>query len=96
MPTRPRRLATEDGIRLVFSDIVMPGAMNGIALARRVRSAYPHVAVLLTTGYAPQQELIDDTLSVLRKPYRLATLSTALREALDRAHLVQGTQIAAC
>ncbi|HWD57781.1 MAG TPA: PAS domain S-box protein [Stellaceae bacterium] len=79
------RLAADKDIRLVFSDIVMPGAMNGITLARRVRSTYPHIAVLLTTGYAPQQNVMDDTLAVLRKPYRLATLSTALRDTLDRA-----------
>lgn len=89
------RLAEEGDIRLVFSDIVMPGTMNGIALARRVRSTYPHIAVLLTTGYAPQQDLVDETLSVLRKPYRLATLSNALRDALDRAHTASGAQIAA-
>jgi len=35
--------------------------------------------VLLTTGYAPEQELLDDTLSILRKPYRLGSLSEALR-----------------
>jgi len=79
------QLAADRDIRLVFTDIVMPGAMNGIALARRVRSVYPHVAVLLTTGYAPNHERIDDTLAVIRKPYRLATLSKALRETLDRA-----------
>jgi PAS domain S-box-containing protein len=89
------RLAAEDDIHLVFSDIVMPGTMNGVALARRVRSAYPHIPVLLTTGYAPQQELIDDTLAVLRKPYRLTALSTALRETLDRARAASGGQIAA-
>jgi PAS domain S-box-containing protein len=88
------RLAAEDNIHLVFSDIVMPGTMNGVALARRVRSAYPHIPVLLTTGYTPQQELIDDTLAVLRKPYRLTTLSTALRETLDRARAASEGQIA--
>jgi two-component system NtrC family sensor kinase len=88
------RLASEKDIRLVFSDIVMPGAMNGIALARRVRSTYPHIAVLLTTGYAPQQDLIDNTLAVLRKPYRLATLSSAVRDTLDRARGAHAGQIA--
>jgi PAS domain S-box-containing protein len=83
-------LAAEGDIRLVFSDIVMPGAMNGVALARRVRSTYPHIAVLLTTGYAPQQDLIDDTLVVLRKPYRLSTLSSTLRDTLDRARAAKG------
>jgi PAS domain S-box-containing protein len=87
-------LATEQDIRLVFSDIVMPGAMNGVALARRVRSAYPHIAVLLTTGYAPQQELIDDTLAVLRKPYRLSTLSSMLRATLDRARAANDRRLA--
>jgi len=90
------RLAEENDIRLILSDIVMPGKMNGVALARRVRSAYPHVAVLLTTGYAPREELIDETLSVLRKPYRLAALSAALREALDRAGRARAGQLAAC
>jgi PAS domain S-box-containing protein len=88
------RLAAEQDIRLVFSDIVMPGAMNGVALARRVRSAYPHIAVLLTTGYAPQQDLIDDTLAVLRKPYRLSTLSSTLRATLDRVRAGNGQHVA--
>ena len=78
-------LARGTDVSLMFSDIVMPGEMNGAALARRVRRVYPHVAVLLTTGYAPQPELIDGALSILRKPYRLATLSSALRETLDLA-----------
>ena len=85
-----QRLATEADIRLMFSDIVMPGTMNGIALARRVRSAYPNVAVLLTTGFAPQQDQLDETLPVLRKPYRLSALSSALRETLNRARLARG------
>jgi CheY-like chemotaxis protein len=80
-----KRLEAEKDISLVFSDIVMPGAMDGVALARRVRAAYPHIAVLLTTGYAPRQEQLDDTLSILRKPYRLGSLSLALRATLESA-----------
>jgi PAS domain S-box-containing protein len=87
-------LAAEKDIRLVFSDIVMPGEMNGVALARRVRSTYPHIAVLLTTGYAPQQDLIDDTLAIIRKPYRLSALSSALRDTLDRARSARPARIA--
>jgi PAS domain S-box-containing protein len=87
-------LAAEKDIRLVFSDIVMPGEMNGVALARRIRSTYPDIAVLLTTGYAPQQDLIDDTLAIIRKPYRLATLSSALRDALDRTRRDRPARIA--
>jgi PAS domain S-box-containing protein len=88
------QLAADKDISLVFSDIVMPGAMNGVALARRVRSTYPHIAVLLTTGYAPQQELLDDTLAVLRKPYRLSALSAVLRETLDRVRTAKAQRMA--
>ena len=89
------RLAAEDDISLVFSDIVMPGTMNGIALAHRVRASYPHIAVLLTTGYAPRQDQLDDSLAVLRKPYRLTSLSAALRETLNRARAGRAAQIPA-
>jgi hypothetical protein len=65
-----------------------------VALARRVRSTYPHIAVLLTTGYAPQQDLIDDTLAIIRKPYRLSALSSALRDTLDRARSARPARIA--
>ncbi|MFC7551502.1 ATP-binding protein [Pseudoroseomonas wenyumeiae] len=39
------------GIDLLFSDILMPGSMNGLMLAQRVREQRPDIAVLLTTGY---------------------------------------------
>jgi CheY-like chemotaxis protein len=39
-------------VALVFSDIVMPGSMNGIALAQEIKNRYPHIPVLLTSGYS--------------------------------------------
>jgi PAS domain S-box-containing protein len=79
------QLATCADFTLVFSDIVMPGPMNGVALAQRIREAYPHIAVLLTTGYAPREDLAAIKLPLLRKPYRIGTLSTVLRETIERA-----------
>ena len=72
-------------IDLLFSDVVMPGGMSGLDLARRVRELYPRLRIVLTTGYAA--ELLngggeDLDVRVLRKPYRQAELVRVLREAL--------------
>lgn len=75
-------LANGEPIDLVFSDIVMPGELNGLALARQVRDTYPQVVVLLTTGYADAASAAEGELTILRKPYRLASLGRAVRDAL--------------
>ncbi|MDP9013486.1 MAG: PAS domain S-box protein [Pseudomonadota bacterium] len=80
-------LADHREICLVFSDVMMPGPMNGLALASEVRRRHPELPVLLTTGYAgsdmkgPEAEPID----VLTKPYEIDALDAALRSALDRS-----------
>ncbi|MGJ3626287.1 response regulator [Sphingomonas sp. MMS24-JH45] len=43
---------------LLFTDILMPGGMNGVALANRVKRDHPRIAILLTTGFA--DEAIDE------------------------------------
>jgi two-component system NtrC family sensor kinase len=69
-------------IDLVFSDIVMPGELNGADLARIVRSERPSLPVLLATGYSNvAQAAMDDGFTILRKPYD----STELRACIDRA-----------
>ena len=75
-------LASGEPIDLVFTDIVMPGELDGVALAQRVKVEYPNIAVLLTTGYARAANTLDPGIAILRKPYRLRTLARAVREAL--------------
>ena len=76
-------LDRERGIDLVFSDILMPGGMNGLELAEAVRRKYPELPVLLTTGYSSSaQDALRRGFEVLQKPYDLAALEHALREAL--------------
>jgi PAS domain S-box-containing protein len=75
------------GIDLLFSDILMPGSMNGLMLARRVRERMPGVAVLLTTGY--NEDLVAEgpgtsDWDVLGKPYRRTALADRVRTALNR------------
>jgi CheY-like chemotaxis protein len=56
-------------IDLVFSDIVMPGTIDGVGLAREIRSRYPDLPVVLTTGYSDAAEAAPSTLRILRKPF---------------------------
>ncbi|WP_235532876.1 response regulator, partial [Sphingomonas sp. Leaf412] len=70
---------------LLFTDILMPGGMNGVALANRVKRDHPRIGILLTTGFA--DEAIDEgarSYELIRKPYRRADLNARIRAVLDR------------
>ena len=58
-------------ITVVFTDIQMPGAMNGLALAHHVRGNWPWIALLVTSGAtAPRTEELPRESRFLPKPYR--------------------------
>jgi CheY-like chemotaxis protein len=76
-------LASGDAVDLVFTDIIMPGELDGMALARQLKKEYPDIAVLLTSGYAKALHTLEGGLPLIRKPYQLQTLARAIREALD-------------
>jgi PAS domain S-box-containing protein len=68
-------------VDLVFSDVMLPGDFDGLALARTLRERHPHIPVLLTSGYA--RALVGrHGLQILRKPYRISALGEAVRDAL--------------
>jgi PAS domain S-box-containing protein len=67
-----------DGIDLVFSDIVMPGKMDGLALALRLREIRPELPVLLATGYSDAAANVRGVFPILRKPYEIHQLSQAI------------------
>ena len=70
-------------IRLVLSDIVMPG-MNGLELARILRLRYPRLPVLLATGYSQYgASLRDEGFSLVAKPYRREVLVAEIGGALE-------------
>jgi two-component system, NtrC family, sensor kinase len=92
-------IGREGDIDLVFSDILMPGGLNGLELAKLVRRRYPCIAVLLTTGYSSSvQDAVHEGFEVLRKPYDLAALERALLAAFkteNRTGKAAGPQAAA-
>jgi signal transduction histidine kinase len=66
-------------VDVVFSDILMPGGMNGIDLARELRRKWPDLPVVLTTGYEGAAGRVEQERVVLiRKPYQIEELATAL------------------
>lgn len=72
---------------LLFTDVILPGGMNGQQLAEEVRKVDPHVKVLFTSGYpafAFEHLGLDelDNLRLLRKPYRSGDLRAALADVL--------------
>lgn len=71
---------------IVFSDLVMPGKLNGYDLAARIAVEFPTIKILLTSGYA--SDIVTNSLaegqshSVLHKPYRQADLAARLQALL--------------
>jgi CheY-like chemotaxis protein len=67
-----------DGIDLVFSDIVMPGKMDGLGLARHLKAVRPSLPILLTSGYSDAALNVRGDFPILRKPYEIHELSRAI------------------
>jgi signal transduction histidine kinase/CheY-like chemotaxis protein len=73
--------ALADGRRIdaVFSDIMMPGGISGVDLAREVRRRHPAMPIVLATGYVESAAGVKDgEFSLLLKPYSLEALASAL------------------
>ncbi len=72
---------------LVLTDVVMPGGMSGIALAKEVSRRWPQTRIVLTSGFPEgglcEAEDINAFGRLLSKPYRRADLAHALKEALE-------------
>jgi signal transduction histidine kinase/CheY-like chemotaxis protein len=71
-------------VDLVFSDVMMPGGMSGVELAREIRIRRRTLPVLLTSGYAEvaKETAEAEGVRVLRKPFGLDELAAALRGAM--------------
>ncbi|HEX3346595.1 MAG TPA: PAS domain S-box protein [Acetobacteraceae bacterium] len=74
------KLSRIPGIQLVFSDVIMPGGMSGLELARKVRVRYPELPIVLTTGYSEAVGSAPDEFPVIPKPYDVRQLASSLGE----------------
>lgn len=84
-----------DRFDLLFTDLVMPGSLNGILLAQEATKLDPGIAILMATGY--NEELVADGPSdigqdVLGKPYRRTELLDRVRQALSNREKQQDSR----
>jgi CheY-like chemotaxis protein len=76
-------------VDMLFTDVVLPGAMSGAELADRARALRPGLKVLYTTGYARDaivhEGRLDPGIELVAKPFSFAELATRVRDMLDRS-----------
>lgn len=79
-------LHSVQGVSLVLTDIAMPGALDGLGLAKTIRHDFPEIRVILMSGHA--KTLDPDTLRdfpVLTKPFSDAELAQMISQVRDAA-----------
>lgn len=85
--TALRMLAREAGIQMLFTDVGLPGGMNGPQLTEAARQTRPDLKVVYTTGYARNAilhgGLLNPGVQVLPKPFSYAALAAKIRTTLD-------------
>jgi two-component system, response regulator PdtaR len=78
-------LEKRSDIRTVFTDVEMPGPIDGLQLSHLISTRWPTIKIMATSGHF---RLRDDDLpggaSFLHKPYAVASLTSALQELMDR------------
>lgn len=77
-----RVLQVQPEIHYLFTDVHMPGSMDGFALAERAHRQWPHLKLVLTSGrLRPGRSDLPDHASFLPKPYRQEQLMSAIEAA---------------
>ncbi len=82
-----QKFTEEKAVDLLFSDVVMPGGINGFELAEQAMVLLPELKVLLTSGYTEKAVIHNGqarfSANMLSKPYNLAELAQRVRDSLD-------------
>ena len=77
-------LAAGKSVDMVFSDVMLPGDLDGLGLAETIGNRYPRIPVLLTSGYAKALSG-QHGMPILRKPYQISALAEAVRSTLGKS-----------
>ena len=75
-----RILKSRDDIGVVFTDVRMPGTMDGLRLAAAVRDRWPPIRLMVVSGHLVQEPELPDDARFFRKPYPSAEIISTLRE----------------
>jgi CheY-like chemotaxis protein len=80
-------LKDDEKFDLLFTDVILPGGINGVEIAEEARRMQPDVKVLLTSGYAENETVqsgkLDPGVTLVNKPYREKELLETVRKMLD-------------
>lgn len=72
-------------VDLIFTDVKMPGTLDGVALVRQVREKFPSIPTILASGHYLEPEALKDSgtaCAFVRKPYDLTMVITLIRDHL--------------
>lgn len=87
-------LEREADIRLLFTDLGLPGGIDGRALADSAKKMHPSLKVIITTAYAASALIhdgrLDPGIDLLSKPFTFSALASRIRDALDRSAVPRG------
>ncbi|WP_154661119.1 response regulator [Microvirga lotononidis] len=77
-------LKIRNDIRVLFTDVTMPGTMNGFDLARLAQQQYPHIAVLVTSGALPPGfNSVAPEARFIPKPYKVREVVSLIRQLVS-------------
>ena len=79
-----RILEATPEVRVVFSDVEMPGSLDGLGLARRICQRWPSIGIVLTSGHRVHPEMIPCEGRFLAKPYDRQALVRQIEEIVNQ------------
>jgi two-component system, response regulator PdtaR len=80
-------LATRPDVQVVFTEVSMPGSMDGLGLARHVRDKWPSMKIIATTGgFVIDEDELPEGGLFLQKPYTPDRVTSAIRKFTDKAN----------
>jgi CheY-like chemotaxis protein len=77
-------LEKRDDIRTVFTDVEMPGSINGLQLAHLIRIRWPSIMIIATSGrFRLRDDDLPEGARFLHKPYAVVHLTDTLKELME-------------
>ncbi|MGI4795168.1 MAG: response regulator [Janthinobacterium lividum] len=83
-------------VTLLFTDVQMPGTLDGFALARKVAMLWPHISLVVASGHVrPDPGIMPDKAKFIAKPFSVEVIHTHLQELLPEKEKPKPLQQAA-
>ena len=88
--------ARHPDVTLLFTDVQMPGTLDGFALARKVALSWPHISLVVASGHVrPEPGIMPDKAKFIAKPFSVEVVHSHLQELLPETEKPEPLQRAA-